>query len=452
MDLRRAFDLFVRRAPLVALAVAAAIGAAYGAWRLVPPSYTASALLHVPTSPVDTDWRQYDLGFADRLMNTYVSLAESQRATTEVARRLRLDEPPSHLALELVANTELMRAVARGPTPRAAADAANALAAVLIGFGDELGSAAAANRGPPAPRIVEPAVAPDAPRGPTLPLLLTLAGIAGLGVGALLALIAENVDRRVFDLDLIAHVTRLPVLATVPRFSAKGKHGLAGAATPAGRAYRQLRTHLIATHGGAAPASVLVVGAERGDGASTTVANLARAFADAGHFAVVVDCDPEPSQRELLGLATKAYETTEAPHGTVAGSRFASTAIDGVRLVRARPRVAGRIKEDVDPRNTTLVLDSLPLADAGDGLLLSEAADAVVLVVRRGRTSVDTLVHAREALSSVHARVVGVVVNRAKPNRTRSLAYAAPFAEANASPRSRLEEPTTEAATEAKRA
>jgi polysaccharide biosynthesis transport protein len=452
VDLHRAFDLFARRSPLVGIAVAAALLAAFGAWRIVPASYTAVALLHIPTSPAGTDWRQYDLDFADRLMNTYANLAASQRVAIEVARRVDLGGDPPQLALELVANTELMRAVARGPTPGSAAAAANALTAVLIELGRELGAGVAAEGGPPAPQVVEPAVAPEAPRGPSLPLLLVLAGIAGLGVGALLALVAENLDRRVFDVERIAHLSGLPVLAAVPRYSADSKSRLAAGATSAGRAYRLVRTHLIAAHGGTAPRSVLVVGAERGDGASSTVANLARAFADAGRFVVVVDCDLEPNQQELLGRTSMARTPKGTPRSTLAGRPMTATAIDGVRLVRAQPRVVEQIKSELGQYAATLLLDARPLADAGDALLLTQAADATILVVRRGRITVDALVAAREELRSVHARVVGVVVTHAKPNRARAMPYAEADPQTDDAPRSRLEEPVANTGTEVERA
>ncbi len=58
-----------------------------------------------------------------------------------------------------------------------------------------------------------------------------------------------------------------------------------------------------------------------------------------------------------------------------------------------------------------VLLDTPPLLFAADGNLLAALADATLLVIRIGATSIDSIARARQALS--HDNVIGIVVNAA---------------------------------------
>jgi succinoglycan biosynthesis transport protein ExoP len=58
-----------------------------------------------------------------------------------------------------------------------------------------------------------------------------------------------------------------------------------------------------------------------------------------------------------------------------------------------------------------IVIDTPPALTVTDAVLLSPAVDAVILVIRSGRTPKDALRRARDLLAQVNARVMGVVVN-----------------------------------------
>jgi Mrp family chromosome partitioning ATPase len=61
-----------------------------------------------------------------------------------------------------------------------------------------------------------------------------------------------------------------------------------------------------------------------------------------------------------------------------------------------------------------IVIDSPPIANITDGVLLSTLVDGVVLVVHGGHSSRDLVKRARQLLRGVGARIFGVVLNNVK--------------------------------------
>jgi Mrp family chromosome partitioning ATPase/capsular polysaccharide biosynthesis protein len=399
----RHVDIVVRRLPVVATAFVVTIAAAIAAWSALPTSYRAAALLHVPTAPVGQDWRQYDLDYADRLMHTYVTLAQSGRVRLEVAARLGVVEAPP-LEVEVLPNTELMRAAAIAATPEAAAAAANVLADVLIGLGVELTQGVVLPAAPPTPQVVEPAAPPLAPRGPGLPIVLLVAAVLGGIAGVFLAYVLERLDGRLFDERELARLLGRPLLASVPRFRGAAGTGLAAADDPAGHAFAVLAAHVTASHAAHEhPLVVVVVGVAPGVGASTTAANLATALAGDVRRVLVLDTEgADGRQAELLAAL---------PRGRgVASARALATAVEGVRLLPTRVADVPTLLREAQGLFDVVVIDAAPLSRRGDAVRLGSESDAIVAVARRGRSRAIELSDAREALESVDAPLLGVVV------------------------------------------
>jgi capsular polysaccharide biosynthesis protein/Mrp family chromosome partitioning ATPase len=412
MDLRRFVDILARRAGVVLVTFAAAVVAAYAVWSALPVSYTASAMLRVPTSPFGSDWRQYDLGYADRLLNTLAASTESDRVRSEVAGRLRESEMP-HIDVEVLANTELLRVESRPSTPHAAARAADTVAEVLADLAQTMTLGAGAIG--PRPEVVAAARPPEEQRGPSLPLTLALAAIVGAAAGLLLAFVAENFDDRLYDADDIADALHHPVLTRVPRL-----RGLAAPGTEAGRAYRRLRSHVLAFGGAERPRTILVAPTAPGAGASTTVANLARVLADGGWWVIVVDGDPAAQhQSDLLGAKQKpsarGRKTSAAGPATPV-----PTSVAGVTLVTTKPADVPDILDDLRHRAYVVLVDVGVSGITADAAFLGSAVDGVLLTVRAGRTRPQDLEDARVRLASVGARVLGAVVTHTRGSRERS--------------------------------
>jgi capsular exopolysaccharide synthesis family protein len=178
-----------------------------------------------------------------------------------------------------------------------------------------------------------------------------------------------------------------------------------------------------ATNGHGRPGRVfLVTSAGVGDGKSTTVANLAAAFADAGRSVIVVSGDlRSPSIHRYLDVPDDAAGLgDDMGDMTVADveQRLQPTSLPNVRLLAHGSLVsnpgellaahlpaiaAARVLADV------VLIDSPPVLAANDATELLPVVDGVLLVARLGRTRRNAAHSAANLLESLNAPIVGVV-------------------------------------------
>ncbi len=99
---------------------------------LITPEYVASTTLRMGTANTGSSgWVSYDIQYTDRLMNTYRTMVMSNQTTSQVMDQLHLIDPPQ-ISVTIPANTELMEINVTDKSPQQAADAANAVANILV--------------------------------------------------------------------------------------------------------------------------------------------------------------------------------------------------------------------------------------------------------------------------------------------------------------------------------
>ncbi|WP_242335826.1 MULTISPECIES: CpsD/CapB family tyrosine-protein kinase [Anaeromyxobacter] len=196
---------------------------------------------------------------------------------------------------------------------------------------------------------------------------------------------------------------------------------LAAPDSPAADQYRVLYQRLARLAARRAMRVVAVTSASRGEGRTTTAANLALTAAQEGRAVVLVDADlRRPSVASLFGLAPRAG-VAEVLDGTAELSQAivrvgmlsvlcAGEVRDPVAAIR-HPRTAALV-EQLRAAYDLVVLDAPPALAFADGERLAGAADAAVLVVRAGATPRQVV---RLALESLGDRAAGVVLNDVDP-------------------------------------
>jgi non-specific protein-tyrosine kinase len=94
------------------------------------PIYTASSTLRIATASGGTV-NYSDYMYADRIMNTYVSIATSSPVMDELKQQLGQVKLPQ-IEVKIVPNTELIQILVEDPDPALAATTANTLTSILI--------------------------------------------------------------------------------------------------------------------------------------------------------------------------------------------------------------------------------------------------------------------------------------------------------------------------------
>lgn len=267
-----------------------------------------------------------------------------------------------------------------------------------------------------------PTLAAD-PVAPRKSLNLGLGILLGLAVGLALALALQRRDHTIRDANQLDPV--VPLLAVIPRDKAARNAGLMMAPhanSVLDEAARKLRTS-ISFHPDAPELQVLAVTASAtADGSTLTAMALAKAMAETGRKVLLVDANlrlPEVAAR--LGLRTQpglsdvlAGTSTSAAATQPTDNAFLDVLVAGTHtdkpaelLNGAIAKVVGQLREHYE----SIVIDTSALSVWTDAGLVAAAGDGTLVVVRHGRTTPALLAASLRTLSTVHATVLGTVLN-----------------------------------------
>jgi succinoglycan biosynthesis transport protein ExoP len=334
----------------------------------------------------------------------------------------------------------------------------------------------------PDSRIVTKAGIPIRPSSPKTMLILGLAVMLGLGVGSVLAFLADYLDSRVKTLEQAEAISGVPVLAAVPVIGARELAGLARRGRreldlydpkttkllPAplqppltryaidepgtffAEAIRSVRLALQRTMRSRPVKVVLVTSALDSEGKTTLATNLAQSLATLGIRTLLIDGDLRNPQTTRALCPHADAGLLEVAIGQVPPERailvdrstglsiLPSTAIKQVEFI-TELMFSDRIVEVLDQlrhRYELIVIDSPPLVPLVDGRALAELADRIILAVAWDQTPGEVLSHAIDLLSPVSDRILGTVLTRVDLSRLqfydyyRSSAYLKPYGSA----------------------
>ena len=226
-------------------------------------------------------------------------------------------------------------------------------------------------------------VAPLPMRAATLGLMLGL--VLGLG----LAFVVETLDPRVRSADEIAELLDLPLLGRLPlQRGRRGKRLPTMLSEPDGHeaeAYRMLRTNLEFVNVDPDGQAIMITSAVGEEGKSTTIANLAIAYARAGKRVVLVDLDlRRPTIDQQFGLPTMPGVTEVLLGRATVEETIRSVSVELGANGRLPPRRRSR-RRDADPaRLSAPAAGSLEILTAGaippnpGELVTSGALDALL--------------------------------------------------------------------------
>lgn len=297
--------------------------------------------------------------------------------------------------------------------------------------------------------IVDQAVVPVSPMlKPQSTIVLTYVAI-GLVSGILLAFLLESLDSGLRSITEIENVTELPSLAIVPRARRASAEQLAAMSTverninvltqPKSQfteAFRSLRTALLLSTPGHEPRLILFTSATPSEGKTTAACNLAVILAQRGTRVLLVDADlRRPNVHHRFGLNGKVGLSTVLSGQTKLEDAVQSVSeVPGLDILASGPvppfptemlssSTMAELLEHARGIYTHIVFDSPPILSVTDGVLLSRQVDAVVLVVRHGKSSKHVVRRGRDLLVRSGAPMAGIVLNAVDLNAPEYYGY-----------------------------
>jgi succinoglycan biosynthesis transport protein ExoP len=296
--------------------------------------------------------------------------------------------------------------------------------------------------------IVDSAVPP---LGPTLKaknsMIVVNASIM-LVVGVILAFILDSIDTGLSSVAEVEAVSGLPSLALIPRgrrISSVGTNlspamrnigTLTSPKSQFAEAFRALRTSLLLSHAGAEPKIILLTSSTPSEGKTTVSINLACVLAQSGVRVLIIDADlRRPTVHHRFGLNGKV--------GLTSVLTGALTLEQAIQHVPELPNLDILVSGPVPPFPTEMlgsasmrellqkcrgiythiVMDSPPLLSVTDSVVLARDADAIVMIIRHGKSSKHAVRRGRDLLVRSGAPLTGIVLNAVDLNSPEYYAY-----------------------------
>jgi succinoglycan biosynthesis transport protein ExoP len=315
---------------------------------------------------------------------------------------------------------------------------------------------------------------------PRSPVNKNMAQIVGVGIflglifGIIFAIIREMFDTSIGTIEDVERTLKLAVLAVIPHIqhslekikrkkkflktdSHQGESNPMplreflvthfNPKDPTAEAYRILRTNLEYLSFDKNTRSLLVTSATMQEGKSTTIANLAIAFAQQGKKVVLLECNlRRPSLPRVFGIDRGpgtadiliererwqdcVRSVTDLALGNFSMDEILSMpGLDNFHIIsyghrppnptelissKKMDRLLADLKENFD----IVLVDAPPLLPVADSMVLSTKVDGVVLVYMVGKAPRNSLRLAKERLETVQANIMGLVLNDIRPETT----------------------------------
>ncbi|MDX2043154.1 MAG: polysaccharide biosynthesis tyrosine autokinase [Acidobacteriota bacterium] len=312
-------------------------------------------------------------------------------------------------------------------------------------------------------KVVETAEIPNVPIGPQRLRTILVGFLVSLLAAIGLAFFLEYLDNTVKSVEDIERIAQLPTLAVIPAISTVAPRvmaekkkadpaqalsvspnegrALTGGFAAAGaqgkltklvtldqlssvvEAYRMLRTSVLLSAAGNPPKTILFTSGQPGEGKTTTAINTAISLSQLGSSVLLIDADlRRPTVHRVFkmgqsqGLSTFLSRQVEIdplinklwvpnlsvlPCGPIPPNPAELISSERMRL----------LLKELGERYDHILIDSPPLINVTDPVILSTMVDGVILVVQAGRSTRDIVRRARQELGSVGAKIFGVVLN-----------------------------------------
>ncbi|EXX91444.1 capsular biosynthesis protein [Paenibacillus darwinianus] len=203
--------------------------------------------------------------------------------------------------------------------------------------------------------------------------------------------------------------------------------------SPISEAYKILRTNIQFSNLDVDIQTIMVTSTAMGEGKSTTSANLAVTYAQAGRKVLIIDADlRKPTQHHILRVSNRVGLTSVLSHQCQLDAVLLDTTMDHLSIIPSGPippnpseilaskRMNGLL-EDLKSRFDIIIIDTPPVLAVTDAQIMAAQSDGVLMVVDSGKVKKDAALRAKASLDMVGAKLIGVVLNNI--SRSRSEGY-----------------------------
>jgi capsular exopolysaccharide synthesis family protein len=283
--------------------------------------------------------------------------------------------------------------------------------------------------------VVKKADLPGAPSRPNKKKEIVRGMLLGIAAGIALAFFLEYLDNTAKSAKELEERYGITVLGSVEDLS-KRKEAIESSVidnplSPVAESYRLIRSGLLLSSPDHPPRTILVTSMLQQEGKTSTTANLGAILAQNDKKVLIIDCDMRrPRQHSLYGIVN-SYGLSNYLSGNIN---------DRQKLIQRDPNaVISLIPSGPNPPNPAellsskrmitllqeaqnkydyVLLDSPPIQQVTDSLMLGPLVDGTILVINAGKTTYEMLDNGIKKLREGHTKILGIVLNRLTKNKT----------------------------------
>lgn len=404
---------------------------ALGVALVTPVNYTVSAVAYVRVDVSsggknETDTYLTASQLANQKVDAVVPVFTSEAVAQRVVDSLALKVTPAQLAKTLAADhTNNTLNVTVSATASTVNEARLIADEVVNQAGAELKRLE--GDGSPVDVVLMSSADLSSPvRSPSIVSYLAVGLVAGFVLSYAWVIVRELSDKRIRSVADVSDIIHRPVLGAVPASnSILNGRGLQTVEPGVEEEFRKLRTNLRHVQVSAGKRVFVICSPARREGRSTVAINLARVMALSGQRVVLVEGDlREPVLGEVFALPPQRPGLAHLLIGAATLDQvLVSTSVRGLQVIPAGAAPSNPSELLGSARMSDLlthlasdyvvIVDSPPVLEFTDGVVMSEHAGGVLLVAGVGRTAQDQLRRAAQAIKQGGGTIIGAVLNRA---------------------------------------
>ncbi|MBS1811286.1 MAG: polysaccharide biosynthesis tyrosine autokinase [Acidobacteria bacterium] len=300
--------------------------------------------------------------------------------------------------------------------------------------------------------LIEPALVPALPVGPDRLRTIMIGFLLSLAAGIALALFLEFLNNTIKSVEDVTEHLGLPTLAIVPTLTKKPQPQLQAvdptSLTPDAlittrekftpqignlmvnndhstfaEAYRAIRNSILLASAGTPPRTILLTSSQPGEGKTTTAINTAIALSQLKVRTLLIDADMRrPSLHKAFGAPNGQGLSNYLSGNVDVGDVIQKLPIPNLYLLPcgmippdpAELVSSAKMKELLEILSSEfqhIIIDSPPLINVSEPIVLATLVDGVIFVVKGAETKRSIVRRAKQELRNVRARIIGIVIN-----------------------------------------
>ncbi|UQZ84345.1 Tyrosine-protein kinase YwqD [Paenibacillus konkukensis] len=205
--------------------------------------------------------------------------------------------------------------------------------------------------------------------------------------------------------------------------------------SPISEAYRSLRTNIQFSAIDEEIRTIMVTSAGPGEGKSTTITNLAVAYAQSDMHVVLIDADlRKPTMHHTFNLSNRIGLTNALSSRGMVSDVIRETKIPNLSVITSGPippnpsemlasKRMGVLLEELKEQYDMILIDTPPALAVTDAQIVASKSDGVILVIDSGKVKREIAMKAKANLDYVKARILGVVLNNMNRKSSESYYY-----------------------------